>query len=491
MSVRDADAAWQEYAEDRAKVVSLMRGREKALPYIRVLPGFDEAKTVAYRQGAYFLPLVARTSEGMGGLVFAKTPTRNLPAALDPICKDITRTGQDVDRFAEQAFDAILQTHNVAVLVDYPETPTGMTKLVAEDRGIRPFLTMYGGDHILAARFNGEGDGRYLAHVRLLESVEEPDPVDEWKLVSVEQVRVLDLDEAGLYRQRIYRKSKAVDSAAWEQHGEDIEPRMNGARLSRLPIFFSTPRDGEPRPGIPPLRDIADINIAHLNDSAALQWALLWTANPTPIFKGLQIEPGGTVKLGSSEGLQVSVDGGAEFMEFKGAGLSEIRLALDAKRKDAALMGARLLLEDSKAAVAAETARIQRAGETSVVVGMANALSDCLTRALTFLAEWAGIGTTVADANGQATPLEYWLNPDINPAGLSAQELTALLAAWQAGGITLEDLFKALQRGEVIEATKSYADHVEQLEAEGGGLGTMGEAEDEAEQVDEPEAAEA
>jgi hypothetical protein len=490
MTVRDSDSAWKEHADDRAKVRDLLRGREKAVTYIRGLPGFDPEKATAYRSHAYFLPLVARTSEGMGGLVFAKTPTRNLPTALDPICKDITRTGQDVDRFAEQAFDGLMETHTVAVLVDYPVTPDDMTVAEAEAKGIRPFLTLYDGDHILAARFNGEGEGRYLAHVRLVETVEEQDPTDEWAMVSVEQVRVLDLDEAGLYRQRIYRKGTGERSKDWEQYGETVEPLMSGARLPHLPIYFSTPRDGEPRPGIPPLRDIADISIAHLNDSAALQWALLWTGNPTPIFKGLKLPEGGTVKLGSSEGLEVNEQGDAFFMEFSGSGLSEIRLALEAKRKDAALMGARLLLEDSKQAIAAETARIQRAGETSVIVGMANALSDCLTRALTFLAEWMGVQATVTDADGKATDLSYWLNPDINPAGMSAQDLTALLAAWQGGAITLEDLFNALQRGEVIEATKSYADHVEQLDAEGAGLGTMGE-DDEPEQVDEPEALEA
>lgn len=474
MSVRDADASWAEYDEDREKVEDLLKGRSEALEYIRTLPGHDEKTAKKYRDGAYFLPMAARTSEALGGLVFAKAPTRNLPEALDAVVGDLTRTGQDLDRFAEKMFDAVLATYCVAVVVDYPETPAGMTVLEAERRGIRPFCTLYDGRSILAARFGGAGQERQLAHVRLLEEVEEPSPDDEWAIVSVEQVRVLDLDEAGLYRQRVYREIKAADGAkAWVQYGPTIEPKMAGARMARIPAFFTTPRDAEPSPGIPPLRDIADVNIAHLNDSAAYQWGLIWTANPTPIFTGFNFDDGDVVKMGSSGGITGPLGAKAEFLEFTGTGLTEIRASMEAKRRDGAMMGARLLMEDAKAAIAAETARIQRAGETSIIAGIANAVSECITKALTFLAEWAGIDPTTIDGTGSAAPLEYWLNSDLNPTGLSPQELTALLAAWQAGAITLEDLFQNLQQGEIIDAGKSFADHQEGLAEEGAGLGMI------------------
>lgn len=474
MGVRDADPAWKEYAPEIEKVEDLLEGRADSLKYVRALPGHDADRVDLYRKGAYFLPMTARTAEAMGGLVFAKSPIRNLPAGLETIAADVTRTGQDIDRFAETVFDAVLASHTAMVLVDYPPTAEATTRGIAEAQGIAPFLTLYDADCILAARFTGDGPARRLGHVRVVETVEEPDPVDPWAMVCVEQVRVLDLDEAGFYRQRVYRKARKDDgSEVWEQSGLDIYPLLNNKKLTIIPAYFSTPRDAEPKPGIPPLRDIADVNIAHLNDSASYQWGLMWTANPTPVFKDLSLAEGSnTVKLGSSEGLQVGPNGDAFFMEFTGAGLSEIRLSMEAKRRDGAMMGARLLIEDTKASITAETARIQRAGETSIVVGIANAVSECLTKALTFLSTWAGVEPTVTTKDG-ASPLKYWLNPDINPAGLTAPQIAALLSAWQAGAMTLEDLFKAFQAGEIIDATKSFADHVEELEAEGPGLGSM------------------
>lgn len=460
MAVNARDPAWAVHADARKKVHDLLSGREDALGYIRALPGHDEATAQRFREGAYYLPVTARTAEAFSGLVFGKTPARSNLTALDAYLGDVTGSGQDIDRFAEQGFDGILSTGAVMVLVDYPDAPAGATKADAEAEGVRPTLKLYDATAILAARVQKVGAALRLSHIRVAEIVEEKDAADEFKLKQVAQVRVLDLDDAGFYRQRIFRET----DSQWAQFGETVEPKRQNARLNVIPAFFSNPRDGEPSSARPPLDDIADISVAHLNNSAALEWALLWTANPTPIFKGLTLGDDEEIKLGSSEGIAVSADGDAKFMEFTGSGLSELRLALEAKRKDAALMGARMLLETGRAAIAAETARIERAGETSVVSGIANALSDCLTKALTFMADWAGVSSE---------GIQYWLNTDVNPAGLSAQELTALLAAWQSGAITLEDLFENLQRAEIVDPAKSFEDHREALDEEGEGLGTV------------------
>jgi hypothetical protein len=455
MPVREADPAWATYTATRKKVADLYEGRDSALPYIRALPGHKGDTIARFQEGAYFLPVVARSVEAFGGLVFAKTPQRTMPESLEPFLGDITGAGQDIDRFAEQAFDGILLSGAVAVLVELPSAPEGATKGDAEKAGIRPTLQLYTAGAVLAARFTGTGATRKLTHVRLVEAIEEVDLNDEFKLIAdLEQVRVLDLDDAGFYRQRVYR----LISGQWSQYGEDIEPLKSGQRIDHIPIFFSNPRDGEPTPAKPPVADLAEISVAHLNNSAALEWGLLWTANPTPVFIGLSAEAGDDIKLGSSEGISVAVGGDAKFMEFTGKGLEELRLALDAKRRDAAMMGARMLLESPKQAVTAETARIERAGETSVVTGIANALSDCLTKALAFLAEWAGVGGEIA----------YWLNTDVNPAGLSPLMLAQLLEAWVKGALTEQELFSLLQVHEIIDPAKTFEEHVEEGPVEAG-----------------------
>lgn len=457
-TVDQADAAWAGFSGARSKIADMMAGREAALTHIRELPGHETKTAKAFRDGAYFLPVTARSAEAFGGLVFAKTPTRDKLEPLAAYLSDVTGTGQDMDRFAEQGFDAILETGAVMVLADYPSAPAGLSRAEADALGLRPTLKLYDGNSILAARVTRKGAMLHLSHVRLIENVDEPSPSDEFAVVTVKQIRVLDIDEVGHYRQRVFRQM----DGKWVLYGDVVLPMKNSKPMDFIPAYFSNDRDGEAKPVRPPLEDLADINVAHLNNSALMEWGLMWTGNPTPVFRGIQLGEGEEIKLGSSEGILCEAEGGASFMEFTGSGLSELRMALEAKRKDAALMGARLLLENSKAQIAAETARIERAGETSVISGIANALSDCLTKALTCMADWAGV---------QSAGIQYWLNTDLNPAGLSAQQITALLGAWQSGAITLQDLFENLQRGEIVDPAKSFDQHREELDEEGVALG--------------------
>lgn len=438
-----------------------MDGARTATALIPNVLGYPDDLMRQRRAGAYYLPFVPRTLEAYGGLVFAKTPARTVPDALNDLMGDITGAGQDIDRFAEQAFDAVLEGGAVMILVDYPEAPEGLTNAEAEAGGVRPVLRLYAATSILAARVERVGAMLRLAHVRVEEAVEEESHDDPFNLDVITQVRVLELGETG-YTQRVFRE---IDGE-WIQHGEEVEPRRQGKRLTVIPAFFANPRDAEPTPHRPPLADLADISIAHLRNSASMEWALEWLGNPILFGKELGFKEGEEreMAIGSSSMVHGPNPGSdLKIVTAPAEAVGALAGQMDAKRKDAAMMGARLLLEQGRQAIAAETARIERAGETSVIAGIANALSDCLTKALTFMADWAGIGGEV----------EYWLNTDLNPSGLSAQEITALLASWQSGAITLHDLFQNFQRAEIVDPAKSFEDHREELEAEGGGLGAV------------------
>jgi hypothetical protein len=139
MAVNERDPAWAVHADARKKVHDLLSGREDALGYVRALPGHDEATAQRFREGAYYLPVTARTAEAFSGLVFGKTPTRSNLDALDAYLGDVTGSGQDIDRFAEQGFDGILSTGAVMVLVDYPDALAGATKADADLQGARPW----------------------------------------------------------------------------------------------------------------------------------------------------------------------------------------------------------------------------------------------------------------------------------------------------------------------------------------------------------------
>lgn len=449
MPVDTRDPAWSEHAADRDKVAALFAGRETAKEYVRALPGWEGDSLVMIQDGVYFLPIVARTVETFGGLVFQKAPQRTLPEALKPYLDDVTQTGQEIDRFAEQGLDAIMQTGAVMVLNDYPASDEPMTRAEAEAMGRRPVLKLYDANAILAARKTLVRGVLKLTHVRVLEDVEEADAEDPFKLVSSKQVRVLELID-GIYQQTVYTK----DANGWTA-GPPIIPLMDGKPLDRIPAEFSNTRDGEARPAKPPLADLADISIAHLNNSAQYEWALAWLGSPILFGKGITLAPGTSIQMGASSAvISGDKDADLKIVQADGEKFGGLKAAMDDKRRDAAAMGARMLLEGQRSAITAETSRIEKAGETSVVVSMANALSQCLTNSIRFLAKWASVSG--AD-NGL-----YWLNDKLLPTGMTPEKLKALLEAWAAEAITEAELFAQLQEGEVIDPAKTFDEHMEQ-----------------------------
>ena len=93
-----------------------------------------------------------------------------------------------------------------------------------------------------------------------------------------------------------------------------------------------------------------------------------------------------------------------------------------------AILGARMLEGQKKAAEATDTAKIHRAGESSMLASMAQSISISMQKALQVFSDWAG-------GSGEVI---FELNRDFFPANLDPGQLTALVTSWQYGAISKE-----------------------------------------------------
>ena len=459
-TVANASAQHEARTDEWKKVRATAAGRAKVIEgedFVKRLPGHDNETYKQFKNRGYFLNATARSIEGLVGLLFRKAPQAQYPNALATYAEDLTRTGQSAAKTAEQVAEEILTAGCVGILIDHPETAPGDTPAQREAQGVRPYARLYAAESILGWKETTIGAERVLSQVRLKEAVELDDEKDEFKTARVERVRVLDLD-GGAYRVRIFERVKnRGGDIDWVQLDVDLFPQIAGQRLNRIPFRFVSQRGAEASMPKPPLLDLADVNCAHFNDSCLYQWGIMWTANPTPCFVNLDMQEGETVALGSSGGLNFREGGNAFFLEFGGQGLGTIRQAMEDKRRDMAVMGARMLMEDRRQVEAAETAQIHRAGENSILAAIAFSISEAMEWALELVGRWAGIS---------AGPISFAVNKDFMPAAIDGPTLTALMQAWQGGGISSRDLFDCLQRGELIREDKTYEDHEEELDSE-------------------------
>lgn len=478
MAVDTPTDIWARYASERALIADLVEGKEFAVRHIPALPGWADAddgtKEAQVRERAYYLPMVPRTIETFTGLVFLKAPRRVFPEGFEALTDDVTGTGQEIDRFAEALFDDTSSTGGVAILTDYEEVPEGLSVAEAEAQGYRPYLRSYDANAILEAKTGKVGGATKVVRVRLLEAVEEeaPTALDPFAVKIVEQVRVLELID-GVYSQTVWRK----DTGKWEP-GERVVPLKDNRPLDEIPIDFCNGRDTEPRPLKPAVADLAECSKSHLTNSASYEWALAWLGEPMLFAAGFRKADAGGIKIGAAYAV-VSEDAQAklEIVSASGENTEGLSKAMEAKEKHGAALGARMLAQDPKAAVTAETARIQRAGEASVVGSIANAVSQCLTNALRRLADWGGYPVEVPAkrANGEplldpkgapiVNQLLYWLNTEIIPKGITAEEITAMMGLVQAGRMSPQEFYAKLQEAEWVAADKTYEDHAEEVAA--------------------------
>ena len=441
------------------KVRAFVSGNVK--PYVRRLDGHitDDVAYEKYCEWAGYTNFVSLTLQAFTGMIMSPEPViSDAPDALEEYLDDLTSDGEPFQRVCYRTVEEVAATGRCFVLVDYPDVPgaADLSRLEAERANLRPFVRSYPWEALIALKTELRGGVRVLSHVRLRETVSEPGE-NEWADAKIEQVRVLDLKD-GAYRVRVFRKTQGQGSAVpadeWEQFGSDRFPKMAGRAMDFIPgVVIGA---GSLDPTIltkPPVLDLVNTAENHLNVSALEYNALRWLGSPSLVISGL-IDSGDEdptpIRMGSSQAIVLGEGGAAEIISLKGGDIGALSEKLDSLRLEAAALGARIFGDESAAQISTETARIQRAGEHSVLAGIANTVADGMTQVLRWVGEWAGIAG--------ADKIAVTLNTDFLPKGLQPGELAEWLAALQAGTMPLPVVLEHLKSRGVIDPQMTEAE---------------------------------
>jgi hypothetical protein len=423
-----------------------------------------------------------------------------VPASLDNITVDADLSGVTLTRFAERVVRDQLATAWGAIVVMHNGNPANPGTL-ANPSG-RPYLVYYPAESILDWAFSvaltPTGPQRVLSMLRLHEFVSVPS-TDEFAPGSTEQVRVLDIERGIGYRERIYRPATEKDGKKNWVLIQTSRPLAGGIPLPTVPAVLVDPSDT----GLPttaPLASIAALNTSHWRTTADLEHAAHFCGLPTPYITGVSAgsvpagdirraideyaagpvtggesirrdrvgSTAGSLVLGSSQGIVLeNPNAKVGYLEFTGAGLQPLQSMLAHKEAQMAVLGARLIAPDKKAAESGEALAIRRSSETAPLIGVAHTVSAAVTRALRIVARWQ----LVADTE----PVTFQLNTEYTAQMLGGQDLTAMLSAWQAGAMSIETFVHNLKRGGRLADGVSEADEIERINAAGAALGTVTE----------------
>ena len=446
MPVNYKHREYEEYAQGWKRIRHAIAGedvvKEAGTLHLPRPSGQHDHEYQAYLKRAVFYGASGRTLQGLQGAIFRKNPMLEVPRKLEDHLDDITLTGLPFNVFAKSVTEEVLGMGRCGVLVDRPPNGQG-----------RAYLRMYTAESIINWRTTNI-DGREVVEQIVLHEEKQRPERDGFGTQFYDTYRVLELTEEG-YEVRIFEERQ--DQAQEFTETERYTPNIRGERFDYIPFVFISPTDLLPSVQKSPLLDLVNVNMSHYRTQADLEQGNYLTSQPTPYIIGQRNPEQADWNIGSgtiwflSEGAQTGM------LEYQGAGLSFLEKALDRKQSLMAMLGARLLEESKKTAETAETVRLRGNGESSILVSIADTVSDGLQNAMRWLSEWEGTDPTMVTVE---------LNKDFLDSRLEPQEITALVQAWQAGALGQQDLLFNLQRGEILRPDVSIEEVTEELDGE-------------------------
>lgn len=421
----------------------------------------------SYVRHAHFFPAAGRARDGLVGLLVKDEVAVTNPTVMEAFVSDVTSSGSPmtVDEFCGQVIFEIITTGRAGVLTDYPPRPKGPdgtpaptpNLLQAEISGIKPRWKLYRAEQMINWRMDRVRGREILGMVVIEEPTVVPPPadaVDEFEWIQVRQWRVLDRaippqELAGkLPIESTYGDRKAyrvrfftLDSENNFVQSPPVFPTVNGRLSEEIPFEFIGARDCSPVCDKPPLYDVVTVNVGHYRNSAALEHALFFCANPMGYVFGYDPEeelggteagaqitsrPNLTFRFGSPRLLTLkNANAKAGMLSARAADVSALSDRIQVKRDEMASLVGRILATEKKAAEAALTEKVRRQGEQGVLSSIAANVSAALTRCMMRARDYMGAKGDVEIA----VPTQFW------DTGITAVEATAIADLWMKYGV--------------------------------------------------------
>lgn len=465
--------------------------------YLPKLLEQEEKAYKAYKMRALFFEAARRTLQGLVGMVMRKDPNIEAsPSTIEGFLKHVTNKNLAIEGFTNVVMQEVLMMNKYGILADLPPVIT---------IGVEPWLVGYTAESIINWEYGTDEDGKnILTRVVLEEDYKVTDGTDRFVAESKKQWRVLELvpkDQAfadiqkknpkdrpdivfdstkpNVYRVQLWRKKEdekpsaasAAVASEFTMHDE-LFPTLRGAAMDSIPFIIVTGGDSDAQEQKPPLEGLASVNMSHYRTSADLEHGRHFVALPTPYIVGLSADQ--KLSIGSAyawvitgvDAQQVKVG----MLEFTGQGLEALEKAMIEKQSQMAVLGARLLEEQKKAAEAFETHELRSAGEHSVLANVAIGVGDGLTEVMAIMTAWdSSLGT-----------ITITLNTEFVKVSMAPTFLKEIIAALQTNRLSFHAFFYNMQQRGMYPEGHSEEDERKLIEADAAefGLNVVNEIDD-------------
>ena len=388
-----------------------------------------------YVKLAPFTGFTKRTLDTLMGALFRKSPTIELPPALDYFYGDCDNMGNSILQSIKSAASEVIKKGRHGVLVDIhriesdtddegeTENPT-----VAQTKDLKPYLVHYNAEQIISVNIKKQ-------YIVLKEACVESDDEDFFKQETEIQYRVLILVN-GVYQQWVF------------EDDEQDEPPMvitptkaDGSTFDYIPFQFIGAGNNDWKYDDSPLYDICSKNLTHyqlsadiMKSSRLLNGAMMHIdtgQGSADEFQTLnKLTEGGTIHFGSAGAIVTTNGGSAQLIQPQPNTLATSER--DKTTEEAIMLGARLISK-TRGTVTAEEIRADQSAENSTLSNIADNLDDAYEQLINIALEFLPAGPT-AEFNIEMNRDFFALTPD-------AQILTVMINLVGIGVMTNQQVF--------------------------------------------------
>lgn len=413
------------------------------------------ARYAQYVQRAVFYNVTGRTLAGLVGQVMSEDPVITLPTLLEPLREDIGGCGVSMTQQMAKALMLVTAHGRAGLFTDYPVVERPATRKELLNAEVRPTIELVEPWDIINWRTINVGGVSRLSLVVLSEQYVTDD--DGYEIAWDRQWRVMRLDEEGLYVLEEWitdpnNKDEYIVKPLYDTNGGVVGKAQympvgsDGKRLDFIPFQFIGANNNDSSPDMPPLFGLASLNIAHYRNSADYEEACFICGQPTLLLAGLTEDwvksvLKGRVELGSRAAVMLNEGASGELLQATPNSMP--KEAMEAKERQMVALGAKIVEQMSVQRTATQVT-MDKTAETSVLASIANNVSEAYECAMKHALAFVDI--TSMDTEDI---IEVELNTSFTASKMEPQARAQLVAEWQAGLLTDEEVRTNLVRAGV------------------------------------------
>lgn len=445
------------------------RIKKKGTIYLPATPGMladgMESKQRGYQAyqdyltRAYFHGYFADAIKSLVGIVHQKPWRIKVPARMEPLVNNATSEGESLHMLARRITEAQLRDGRLGLLL---EVPSGESI-----QSVLPYIAFYRAGAIINWDVGIRKQGRdKLELVILDESSAERQANLEWEekdrfraLMMSNQVRTIQsLDQTkpaeGVYQVATFDSKTAEISA-----GQFLTPSIGGKPLTEIPFVFVNSNDLVAEPSLPPLLNLAHLDLAIYRGEADHRQSLFNQGQETLVIIGVDTDAEGQPKdqrVGAGAIIYLPEGGDAKYVGVEAKGLAEQRHALENDRDLAQQQGSRMLSTKGGDQQSGDALRTRVAAQMATLPNIARAGAEALKTILQHAATWLGENPDTVEVEA---------NTKFGETPMTGQNLLQLQQAKKLGAPISERSIHNLLREQSM-TSMTYENEMELVEEE-------------------------